>query len=74
MKNILLLGATGSIGESVLSVISQNSEEFNLYGISFNRNISLGKKIIENFSPSFVHCRQQRGFSKTISKKVMHFS
>ena len=24
MKNILLLGATGSIGESVLSVISQN--------------------------------------------------
>ena len=31
MKNILLLGATGSIGESVLSVISQNKESLNLF-------------------------------------------
>ena len=27
MKNILVLGATGSIGDSVLSVIEQNSEK-----------------------------------------------
>ena len=32
MKNILLLGATGSIGDSVLSVIKQNSNELNLEG------------------------------------------
>jgi 1-deoxy-D-xylulose-5-phosphate reductoisomerase len=69
MKNILLLGATGSIGESVLSVISQNSEEFNLYGISFNRNISLGKKIIENFSPSFVHIENKEAFQKQSQRK-----
>ena len=36
MKNILLLGATGSIGSSVLSVIEQNKNELNLMGISFN--------------------------------------
>ena len=39
MKNILLLGATGSIGDSVLNVISQNEDKFNLFGISFNNNI-----------------------------------
>lgn len=55
MKNILLLGATGSIGSSVLSVIEQNKNELNLIGISFNSNIMKGTKIIEKFSPSFVH-------------------
>ena len=69
MKNILLLGATGSIGDSVLSVISQNSKEFNLYGISFNKNISLGNKIIENFSPSFVHIDNQEAFQKQSQRK-----
>ena len=29
MKNILLLGATGSIGDSALDVISQNPESLN---------------------------------------------
>ncbi len=69
MKNILLLGATGSIGESVLSVISQNNEEFNLYGISFNKNITLGNKIIENFSPSFVHIDNKEVFQKQSQRK-----
>ena len=48
MKNILLLGATGSIGDSVLSVIKQNNDKLNLLGISFNHNIAKGKEIISN--------------------------
>ena len=40
MKNILLLGATGSIGDSVLSVIKQNKQKLNLFGIALNSNIS----------------------------------
>jgi 1-deoxy-D-xylulose 5-phosphate reductoisomerase len=39
MKNILLLGATGSIGDSVLSVIEQNNEKLNLFGIALDNNI-----------------------------------
>ena len=34
MKNILLLGATGSIGDSVLKVVRQNKDSLNLYGIA----------------------------------------
>ena len=64
MKNILLLGATGSIGSSVLSVIKQNKNELNLMGISFNSNITKGTKIIEQFSPSIVHIENLNCFEE----------
>jgi 1-deoxy-D-xylulose-5-phosphate reductoisomerase len=49
MKNIIVLGATGSIGDSVLSVIKQNENEFSLHGISFGSNITKAEKIINEF-------------------------
>ena len=49
MKNIIVLGATGSIGDSVLSVIKQNKNECNLYGITFGSNIAKAEKIINEF-------------------------
>jgi 1-deoxy-D-xylulose-5-phosphate reductoisomerase len=49
MKNIIVLGATGSIGDSVLSVIKQNKNKLNLLGISFSSNISKAKDIINKF-------------------------
>ena len=55
MKNILLLGATGSIGDNVLSVIEQNKESLNLYGIALNSNISKANQIINKHSPMFVY-------------------
>ena len=54
MKNVLLLGATGSIGKSVLSVISQNKESLNLIGISFNKNVSRYQEILDKHSPDYV--------------------
>ena len=58
MKNILLLGATGSIGDNVLSVIEQNKESLNLYGIALNSNISKAKQIINKHSPMFVYIEE----------------
>ena len=49
MKNIIVLGATGSIGDSVLSVIKQNKNKLNLLGISFNSNIAKAEDIINEF-------------------------
>ena len=69
MKNILLLGATGSIGKSVLSVMSQNEEKFNLYGISFNKNIDRAKEIISEFSPTYVYIDDMTCFSDQHSQK-----
>ena len=50
MKNIIILGATGSIGDSVLSVIKQNKNELNLTGITFCSNITKAEKIINEFN------------------------
>ena len=49
MKNIIVLGATGSVGESVLSVIKQNKNKLNLLGITFSSNIDKAKDIINEF-------------------------
>jgi len=42
-KNILIYGATGSIGESTLNLIRKNRDKFNVVGLTCNENI---KKII----------------------------
>ena len=55
MKNILLLGATGSIGDSALDVISQNPESLNLYGMAFNSNIQKAEVISNKFSPNYIY-------------------
>ena len=54
MKNIVLLGATGSIGESCLNVLRQNTSNFNLFGIAFGSNISQAKKISQEFQPEHI--------------------
>ena len=58
MKNIVLLGATGSIGDNVLSVIEQNKDSLNLYGIALNSNISKANQIINEHSPMFVYIEE----------------
>ena len=59
MKNILLLGATCSIGDSVLSVIKQNSDKLNLAGIAFQSNITKAISIIEEFDPNYAYCESK---------------
>lgn len=48
-KNIILLGATGSIGESSLRLIRKNKEKFNLVGVSAHNNADLLSKIVNEF-------------------------
>ena len=68
MKNILLLGATGSIGDSVLNVISQNEDKFNLFGISFNNNIVKAKEIIKEFNPKYVYINDIESFETFLNE------
>ena len=68
MKNILLLGATGSIGESVLSVISQNKQSLNLFGISLNKNILKSQEILKEYSPDYVFIDDHDSFKSLASE------
>ena len=48
-KNIILLGSTGSIGNSVLKLIRQNKNLFNLIGVSAHNNAELLSNIVDEF-------------------------
>ena len=54
MKNICLLGATGSIGQSTLDIIKANPNEYCLTAFSFNQNLDKARQIIDEFHPTFV--------------------
>ena len=55
MKKILILGSTGSIGTNALELIRNNREEYQVVGISGNKNIDLLKKQIEEFKPTSIY-------------------
>ncbi|MFD2925556.1 1-deoxy-D-xylulose-5-phosphate reductoisomerase [Halobacillus naozhouensis] len=54
MKQIALLGATGSIGIQTLEVLRLHKEEFSLYAMAFGKNIGKALPLIKEFQPSLV--------------------
>ncbi|MBU8877866.1 1-deoxy-D-xylulose-5-phosphate reductoisomerase [Bacillus sp. FJAT-29790] len=54
MKNISLMGATGSIGTQTLDIIKEHPSEFRLVAMSVGQNIGLTRKIIKDFQPELV--------------------
>lgn len=54
MKNISILGSTGSIGTQTLDIVREYSEDFNIVSLSANSNIELLEKQIREFTPSLV--------------------
>ena len=49
-KNILIYGATGSIGDSVLSLVRDNKDEFNVHGITCDHNIEKLSALSKEFN------------------------
>ena len=49
MKNIALLGASGSIGTSTLEVIKRHQDKFNLVAFSVFSKVSLIEDILNTF-------------------------
>ena len=54
MKNITILGSTGSIGVSALNVIGSNPEKYKVVGLSAGTNKDLLLRQIEAFRPAAV--------------------
>jgi len=54
MKNISILGSTGSIGVNALDVITSNPSSFRVVALSAKENTFLLKKQIERFKPNIV--------------------
>ena len=58
MRGVFILGGTGSIGSSALSVIRQNTDTLKLIGFSYNNNHAKAKEIISEFKPKYVFSNQ----------------
>lgn len=62
MKNITILGSTGSIGTNALEVIRQKKDEFNVVAISGHTNYKLVMEQIKEFNPKYVSIGTEEGF------------
>lgn len=68
MKNIVILGSTGSIGTNALEIIRNKREEFKVLALSGHSNYDLLIEQIEEFSPKYVSIGSEVGYDK-ITKK-----
>lgn len=53
MKNITILGATGSIGLNTLDVVSRHPDQFNVFAVSANSDWKSLIQICKDYQPSF---------------------
>jgi 1-deoxy-D-xylulose-5-phosphate reductoisomerase len=64
LKNISLLGATGSIGTQTLDVIRNHPEQFRLVALSVGKNIDLARKIITEFKPDLISVQSKTDYDR----------
>jgi 1-deoxy-D-xylulose-5-phosphate reductoisomerase len=60
LKKISILGSTGSIGQSTLSVIEKFPERFTVVALAAGNNVELFEKQIRQFRPSIVSVMSDR--------------
>jgi len=63
MKNICILGVTGSIGTQTLEVLRKEKDSYSLKAISANTNHETIIKIVNEFSPDFVTMTEEKSYN-----------
>ncbi len=77
MKNIAILGSTGSIGQNALKVIKEFPGDFRAIALTANSNVELLKKQIEVFNPELVCVADEKAALKlkhSISPAIKFFT
>jgi 1-deoxy-D-xylulose-5-phosphate reductoisomerase len=69
MKNIAILGSTGSIGTQTLDIVKRFPDMFNIIALVAHRNVQLLRDQIKNFQPDFVVISDERK-AEILSKEV----
>lgn len=64
MKNISILGSTGSIGRQTLDVISMFRNNFRVIGLAAGKNIALLKEQILKFKPEIVSVQDEKSINQ----------
>lgn len=58
-KKVFILGSTGSIGVSTLDVIRLHKDNFDVVGLTANKNIDLLLKQVQEFNPKYVVVKEK---------------
>ena len=77
MKNVCLLGATGSIGSQVIDLVEEFKDEYNLTAIAFGKNIDKALDILSKHQDvKMISCEKEEDI-KTLKKlypNIKYFS
>ena len=73
MKNILILGSTGTIGRNTLEVIRSQKDRFNVVGLACKENKKLLSAQIEEFKPSYIYMEKRDILFEKKFKNVKFF-
>lgn len=68
VKNIAVLGATGSIGRQTLQVIRNLPGRFHVVGLTAGQNLNMLSAQIEEFKPKYICYQSQKNAKLQISK------
>ena len=67
MKNLAILGSTGSVGKSTLEVVRRNNDRFQINLLTANKNFELMLQQMHEFQPKFIYLKDpeaQKSFIK----------
>ncbi|MCM8830044.1 MAG: 1-deoxy-D-xylulose-5-phosphate reductoisomerase [Candidatus Omnitrophica bacterium] len=59
MRNIVILGSTGTIGQNTLEVVRRNRKKFRITGIACQKNREAIASQIEEFAPKYVYTEER---------------
>ena len=68
MKDLIILGATGSIGTQTLDIVRKYPNQYNVIALSLGRDMDSNIRLIDEFKPIFVCARTQED-KDSLSKK-----
>lgn len=69
MKNIAILGSTGSIGIQTLEIAREHKDEINITALVANTNIDIMEQQVREFMPSLV-CIYDEGKAKLLKENI----
>ena len=68
MKNVSLLGATGSIGTQTMEVVLNHPEHLRVTALAFGSNVQLGLEMIKKLQPELVAVSDERVRDELLSQ------
>ncbi|MCH1924696.1 1-deoxy-D-xylulose-5-phosphate reductoisomerase [Shewanella sp. C32] len=71
MQSLVILGATGSIGASTLSVVEHNPEQYKIYALVANTNVDKMVALCEQYQPTIAHM-VDKAAATALAQQVAH--